>query len=434
MATHPRADAADPDPNRRPPPKPAGLGRLSLITSLILLVLGGVLPTDPLRDVATSTGPPDAALVATPAYLLAAPVWRLLDTVALLGAWQHGAFVATALAVYAVWRVQRRRGRGRGGVRGWVAETGATGLFLMGLLTLYAATAFLPHPTMQLNVTDPELVRVDFHSHTGHSRDAADRFGVEWNRRWHRRTGYDVAYVTDHSTWAGIPAAAASNPDLAGEDVILLGGTEAWFKGDHAVALGDSLRTMQLMDSTRWRFEPDSLLRRATDSPAMLVVVLPLKRLDRVLGWTPETPDGVVALEIVDGSPKGLGQSREDRGHLLETAEQHDLALVSGSNTHGTGQVAAAWTLLRIPGWRTMAADHLEGEIDRTLRAERGKATRVIERTMPHASSGVGLAATVPALVWHAAATMGWPERMVWFAYTGLLLIIPARVGAGRRR
>lgn len=397
------------------------LARAVSTATLLLLAAGAAFPTDAVQNVATGAAPSDAGLTADASYLLGAPLWRPLDTIALLGLSQHIAVVLTVLLALATWRMLRGfrtvdvQGRwGTGWVVAWV---------LTALVGIYAAAALLPHPTTQLAVTDPDVLRVDFHSHTGHSRDAADRYSVEWNRRWHRRTGFDAAFVTDHSSWAAIPSAASSNPTRAGEDLVLMSGTEAWFNGDHAVALGDSTRYLPVFDPERWRFEPDSLRAQRTAAPATLVIVLPLRDPSRVTGWSPTNPAGAVAIEISDGSPKGLEQGRRDRRLLLDLAEEHNLALVSGSNTHGTGQVAAAWTLLRIPGWRALDPEGLERQIRILLHSERGDATRVVERTLPHPSSTAGLAWTIPAVVWHGFRTMGWSERLVWLMYAGFLLL-----------
>ncbi len=399
-----------------PPGSGPKLRRAVIPTCLAFLAVGALFPGAPIQDAATGLPPDETGLTASPAYLIGAPLWRVLDTIALLGLSQHIAVVATALGVFVAWRVVRRR-RPRGLVGRAVAETGAAGLFLAGLLAVYGATAFVPHASQQLAMADPEVMRVDFHSHSGHSRDASQRYSVDWNRTWHRRTGFDVAYLTDHSTWAGMQDAGASNPRSAGADVVLLPGIEGWFKGDHAVALGDSARHRITFDSTLWRVEPDSLMRQREERPATLAIVLPLDHPERVLGLGPDAPDGAVALEIVDGSPKGLDQGRNDRTELLELADEHNLALISGSNTHGTGQTAAAWTLMRIPGWREMRPNQLEVRINERLHADRRAATQVVERTMPHGTSPMDLALTVPALAWHAATTMGWPERLVWLLY-----------------
>ena len=72
-----------------------------------------------------------------------------------------------------------------------------------------------------------------------------------------------------------------------------------------------------------------------------------------------------MAVEANDASPRGLRQSKRDRAQILALADSLDLALVAGSNNHGWGRTAAAWTLIRIPGWQRMSPASLETAIER---------------------------------------------------------------------
>src|SRR5205823_9838436 len=49
---------------------------------------------------------------------------------------------------------------------------------------------------------------------------------------------------------------------------------------------------------------------------------------------------GMRAIEIVDGSPRGLSQTRAQRSRILEVADSLNLALVAGSDNHGWGHTA----------------------------------------------------------------------------------------------
>src|SRR5439155_1338157 len=70
------------------------------------------------------------------------------------------------------------------------------------------------------------------------------------------------------------------------------------------------------------------------------------------------------AIEIVDGSPRGLSQGRRDRRRIVQVADSLNLALVVGSDNHGWGRTAPGWTLLRIAGWRGMVTDTLSRRIE----------------------------------------------------------------------
>ena len=44
----------------------------------------------------------------------------------------------------------------------------------------------------------PDVLRIDFHSHTQGSKDARRSYSTERNRAWHHAGGYDVAYRADY--------------------------------------------------------------------------------------------------------------------------------------------------------------------------------------------------------------------------------------------
>ena len=96
------------------------------------------------------------------------------------------------------------------------------------------------------------------------------------------------------------------------------------------------------------------------------------------------------AIEIVDGSPRGLAQTRRERARIVHLADSLNLALVTGSDNHGCGRAAPGWTLLRIPGWRGMGTDSLSRRIEQILRDGRKDATRVAERRTADSTTPVG--------------------------------------------
>jgi len=138
-------------------------------------------------------------------------------------------------------------------------------------------------------------------------------------------------------------------------------------------------------------------------------------------------------MEISDASPKGLEQGRRDRAELLEVAELENLALVSGSNNHGPGQTAAAWTLLEMPGWRSARPSELEARIIGALHRDRRLATRVIERTLPYSDNPFRLMLALPSFLWHVLTTLTPPERGVWTVYACALWLIARRVRREQR-
>ncbi|NIQ58279.1 MAG: hypothetical protein GWN71_34530, partial [Gammaproteobacteria bacterium] len=60
-----------------------------------------------------------------------------------------------------------------------------------------------------------------------------------------------------------------------------------------------------------------------------------------------------------------------DRALILAMVDSLDLAPVAATNNHGWGRTAAAWTLMRIPGWEELTPDELSTAIEDRLHRER---------------------------------------------------------------
>ncbi|MEZ4425737.1 MAG: hypothetical protein R3E98_20250 [Gemmatimonadota bacterium] len=415
--------------------RPPGLSTRSALALAALIGLSAVLDRPAVVDVRTGLPPADAVLVRPPAYVLLSPVAAVLDSLSLLALSQHIALLLSVLVAFGLWRWRRRPAHRTWG-RALLVEPAATLGCLAVLVGIYAVMTFVPRPVPRLEVLDPDLLVVDFHSHTEHSHDVGPRYPVEWNRRVHVRGGFDAAFLTDHGGWDGIPEALASNPATAGEGFVLLVGSELWLGRENTLALGDSLTYRPRLDSLGIRILPERGAPPEGTRPTLLLT-LPARRPAEAVGWSPDEPWGLVGLEVNDASPKGLEQGRGERALLLAVAEREDLALVSGSNNHGAGQTAAAWTLLRIPGWRDRSPAELERTIADRLHRERAGATRVIERTLPFPRPWAAVALTALTWPWHVLASLSQTERLVWLLYgTGLWAVgsIRTRRGAGPDR
>ena len=101
------------------------------------------------------------------------------------------------------------------------------------------AAAYLPRPMAHLASLDPDVLRIDFHSHTQSSKDARRSYSIERNRAWHHAGGYDVAYVTDHDTFAGAEQGLANDPSPGTTARFFCEGIEVSWKGEHIGLLGE---------------------------------------------------------------------------------------------------------------------------------------------------------------------------------------------------
>ena len=408
----------------------------------VLVAVSALASTPVLQDAATHQPFPPATLHQPLGYLFGAPLFGLFDSVSLLTLRQHYALVVTLVLLYLAHRLvaaRASRSRSRTAAPGTPRpslprRTAREALFavaaLATLLAFYAAAALLPRPMVGLGLADPDLLAVDFHSHTNHSHDGWARFTAARNRAWHEAGGFGAAYITDHYTWAGADDALPANPARAGERTVLLSGMEVRLRNRHTNILGDRDRYVFALDSTWHNLDPDSIAaaRERGAAPPTMLYTIP-GALDRIVPLAPGSPAGVVGVELSDGAPRGLEQARGERGDILTLADSMDLAVVAGANLHGWGRTVPAWSVMRVPGWQGMSPSRLGVAIEAALHSERRRAVTVVERRMPyHDGSAVKLVATVPWLLWEHFRMLTAAERVAWLGWIAIWVAVRAAI------
>ncbi|MDB4883212.1 MAG: hypothetical protein JWL95_1978 [Gemmatimonadetes bacterium] len=406
------------------------------LTVVALLALSAPFAIDPIHDAATMQPIAEATLHRPASYLLLAPVSSILDTITLLSARQHVALILTLLLGWTLWWWWRRRevDMAVAPARRAVRVTARVGIALVLLVGLYAAALLLPRPMAGLDTAGPELVSIDFHTHTNFSHDGRPDWHPEDVRKWHRDAGFDVAYITDHRTFEGARDGWANNPSSSGEATILLPAIEVVWRGEHVNVL-DADRMYRGILTPTLRDIDEEGLRLASLVPGnepVLIETIP-GDLSKVVPAKGRGTAGVRAIELVDGAPRGLGQSRLERARILALADSGKLALVAGSDHHGWGHTASAWTLMLLPGWRAAPPEELSRAIAATLRDQGRGATKVVERYVADTETGIALPLTVPLVAWGMFRTLSFDERVVWFAWAAALSLL-VRVQRMRRR
>ncbi len=395
-----------------------GVGYLLAASGLV--GVPALFAVSPLRNAAT--GAPVAASLHFPAgYLLLAPLSDLFDEISLLSVRQHIALGVTILIAYVGVRWWRRRRGQRPSV--W-AESGGGAALAALVFAFYAGVTRAPRPMASLVVDSAGQVVVDFHSHTNASHDARRDFTLARNRDWHRDAGFDVAFVTDHVQ----PDADAHRPPravgAAGVPVLLFGAERACH-GSHLLLLGAGARgaAPDCGDGAEpeldwWEEDPGPSIARVT------ILTLPEGRLAR------SARGGVQGMELVDAAPRGLDQLDRDRAAILRASDRNGLVLVAGSNNHGWGRTAAAWSVMTIPGWRSMTPVALESAILTRLAARSPDAVEVIQRRRVAAGeSAILLALTVPALATNLLLTMSPAERVSWLVWLWVPWVVTVFAG-----
>jgi hypothetical protein len=370
----------------------------------LLVFVSAMFAVDPIRDAGSLAGVGEARLDVSPAYMSIAPISSILDTLTLLTVGQHIALLLWVIGVFVVWRVARaRRRRTSLGERRLCCHRPAARDFSDRM----PPAPWPSRPMAQLAVSDESVIAIDFHAHTKYSHDGRAGWTDDDVRRWQRGAGFNAAYITDHRTFEGAERGIASNPGVAGEGTILLQGVEAGYNGEHVNVLSAGRRYKGVLTADLRDIDEQSLMLAAMfpATTPLLIETIP-GNLSKVLVPNPRGVPPVQAIEIVDGSPRGLSQGRRDRARIVHLADSLNLALVSGSDNHGWGRVAPAWTLMRIPGWRGMPTDSLSRRIEDVLRVTRREATRVIERRVADGQNPVALALTAPVVAWRMLTTL----------------------------
>jgi hypothetical protein len=397
----------------------------------LLVFLSAGFAVDPVRDAATLEGVGEARLDFTVGYLSIAPFSSVLDTLTLLTVGQHIAVALWVIVLFAIYRVMRARTHDVSLLR----ELAAAGGLLVGIFVVYAVMALVPRPMAQLTTSDATVIAIDFHAHTKYSHDGRAGWDEEDVRNWHRASGYDVVYITDHATFEGAERGVAGNAAQAGEATVILQGLEAIDRGEHVNILSAG-RLYRGITTPDLKVVDDQALALADMIPGTSPVVIETipGNLSKFSSTAPNVAPAVDAIELVDGSPRGLSQGRRDRAGILHLADSLNLALIAGSDNHGWGRTAPGWTLLRIPDWRGMPTDSLSRRIEAILRVGRRQATRVVERRVADGASPIALAFAAPVVLWRMLTTLTADERVMWLVWVWGSVLIARVVRAYRRR
>ena len=401
--------------------------RVAAVGTFILLAGALFHHSDLLQTSLAGAPEPAFDLTQSWGYLVLAPLCRLLDMLTLLDPSQHlELWACIGLLWIAGPLALRWPARWREPVD-WARAHKRLLSIAVAIFVIYTAGGLLPRTMEALAVSDPDLIKVDFHSHTQASHDGRPHFSAEDSRAWHRAAGFDAAYISDHGDWKGVDEALKNNPALAGQGTVLLEAREFSMGDAHVIGLGD--RELYKFALANGHFDAREATKRyqSTGTWPVMIFTIPGAVGDladyAVTGLAPYS-----AVEISDGAPRGLAQGRRDRKALMRLAVQYDLSLIASSNNHGWGRTAPAWTVLSIPGWRRMTPAALSAALQRCLADDGRRATVVVERRPPAPiSAWYGPPLILPQLAAYLLTTLTMRERFVWILYLwiGAALLTP---------
>jgi hypothetical protein len=382
----------------------------------------------PLVDVARPEAAVAATLNAPLVYDVLAPASNILDTLTMLSPSQYWATFALCALLIIGWEIVGDVRRARCFRVGQTSRTCVR--FTGGTVAILGIMLLLARPMASLRVSDPDLIVVDFHSHTSASHDGRAGFDAERNREWHRAAGFNAVYITDHRTFDGALEGARLNPATAGGGTTVLPGVELRDGPEHPILIGVDPNRMGI-NSPDWR----EAAVKADGGPVPPILILSMPGdLARVPTDEYTGKIKLAAIEGADGSPRGIAQTTTDTKRIIALADRMGLALVSGSDNHGWAEAAPAWSVLRIPGWRALTPAGLDIAIRRTIIARIPGSTQVISRRMATPVAGrIGSAlggVAVGALMFR---TMSPRDRLSWLGWSWGLGLFPA-INVRRRR
>lgn len=370
-----------------------------------------------------------ATLHRSAAYYAIAPVSNVLDALTLLSPAQYWTTILTCALAFVV-LCSRYHCRSRSGftlgrkVRAFVD-------FLAGAVAVIGIALVAERPMASLQLRDPDLIAIDFHSHTSASHDGRTGFDAERNREWHGSSGFNAAYVTDHRTFDGALEGELRNPSLAGDGVTLLPGVELRDGDEHPILIGVDPRRMRIT-SPDWKGA--AVAADGGPAPPILLLSMPGDILRIPLDET-SGPVRVAGIEVADGSPRGIAQSSRDHDAIVALAEKLRFAMVSASDNHGWGRTAPGWSVMRIPGWRSMTPAQLDIAIRRTILDQGPRAVAVITRNAaPPPTTAVQVASSGAMVGLVMLRTLDPSERASWLVWSWGLGFLSVRASRRRRR
>ncbi|HEU5041224.1 MAG TPA: hypothetical protein VFT84_10405 [Gemmatimonadales bacterium] len=373
------------------------------------ILLAQTFAAAPLADPLGAPLPERLRLVLPWSYLLAAPLFTLWDGVSMLSMHRLEGFLAGLALLYLLARVGLGLLRRRASPRG---ELVSLLLALAGLAAFIAAGVLWHRPMARLAGVSADEAVVDFHTHTRASHDVGgtlmDGYDAAANLAWHRRAGFDAAFLTDHNTVTRATDPAPGIRPCPGIEV------SAWRA--HVLLLGDTAA----VDRTRYNRDLAGLLDLLQTSEreygALTVASSPeyarnhWGRLDTLVAA------GLDGFEIVNAAPKANELSRARRDTVVALARRTGRFVIGVSDHHGWGATSMVWNLVAVPGWRR-TPDRLCGGILDRLREGGIGAARIVERhrlrpddRWPHLLTPVGV-------VWETWRGMGIGAAVAWVGW-----------------
>ena len=251
---------------------------------------------------------------------------------------------------------------------------------------------------------DPNVLLIDFHSHTQFSHDGRPSFSPEANMRWHERQGYNASFITDHNL---VDAAEIAKKDSEGNwqhtGYRSLEGEEVSLKKTHLVILGNR----QKVDNVPFDLDAQKIHNFVIAMHALHLPVIASLPEYWLYHWTESGFGsyqdfvlwGMDGFEIVNSAPKAQDFPLALRAQIVDLCRSHNLFMTGISDNHGYGYATAVWNAMIMPGCSSQLDPDGAGESGppaAQLRTQRFKAVQVVERLRYYSEHSVFSFFSVP--------------------------------------
>lgn len=296
----------------------------------------------------------------------------------------------------------------------------AFGVWLACVLGFSAWAALVPRAAPKLVLADPDLIAVDFHSHSARSWDGRARFTPSRNIEFHEAAGFGAGFLTDHNTVAGLEEArelSARRRRAGRSDYLSLDGQELSLEGAHVVVIGSA----KPIDPAGYGGF-DGLKRLLAQAwpvyGGLALLSLPeyWRHHDERLAEL--ATSGAAGLEIFTSSPKALRFPEPARRRAVELCRSRGMFLAGATDNHGYGSSSCVWSLMRLPGWRGLDSGPRQDAVLARLRSDGFSAVTVARRARPAGAAGSDGWLDFPLAYWAAARAWTPAQSLVvlgWF-------------------
>lgn len=419
-----------------------------LISAATLVLAAGQVFHYPgeIRDIVTGAFAGDARLEYSWAYTLFAPFLQAADHFTILSLNQHLALLSSWNLLWLLFRWFVLRGN-LPDRRGWILEAGKWAGVNLAFAILALAAILIPRPMARLQLSGPDSLAVDFHSHSSHSWDARKSFTPHENLLWHARAGFHAAFITDHNVVRGTEEGRAlflGKKSPLG--IASLRGEEVSLHQSHWAVIGNKNLIVN-SEYDKGILGVRAFLKNFGKSKEMVVVAsLPEYWFHYWNGgdltWKDLAAWGAHGFEIVNSAPQALDFPPDFRRQVIDFCREKNLVATGITDSHGWGRTAYVWNVLEIPGWRKIRSEDLEEAVIGVLKRERFNSARVLVRVKAEPGPGRVRAALDPLRqAWTAARAMPLSHATVsflwlwipWFARLFLRWKGPSEGGPGHR-